>query len=191
MTVSGLWPAGLSDVGVEEIEEVELDAAVDLDGWRVDDVADSQGEFAEVVEDHPAGGADAAVVRIEAGHGLVGAECSSDLPLDEAEDEQGRADDLDRRGDAPVVLHEDRCDRQGAFEVVVSAFDGALALVVDQYLVRAGLLGREAGDERVPAVDGCFGLEYLLVEVPGQAGGAVLVGGDLPAQAGGDAAVWP
>ncbi|MEU9048099.1 MULTISPECIES: hypothetical protein [unclassified Kitasatospora] len=113
MTVAGLWPAGLSDVDVEEIEGVELDAAVDLDGWRVGDVADSQGEFAEVVEDHPAGGADAAIVRVEAGHGLVGAERASDLPLDQAEDQQCQADDLDQSGDAPVVLHEDRCDRQG------------------------------------------------------------------------------
>lgn len=107
---------------------MELDAACDLDGGRVGDVADPQGEFAEVVEDHAAGGTDAAVVRVETGHGLFGAECASDLPFDEAEDQQGQADDLDQGGDAPVVLHEDRRDREGAFEVVVSALDRALAL---------------------------------------------------------------
>ncbi|KUM68276.1 hypothetical protein AQI84_37545 [Streptomyces griseorubiginosus] len=32
------------------------------------------------------------------------------LAFDEAEDGQGRADDLDEGGDAPVVLDEDGCD---------------------------------------------------------------------------------
>ncbi|MET9383639.1 hypothetical protein ABZY09_21850 [Streptomyces sp. NPDC002928] len=108
----------MSDVGVEEIEEieeieeVELDSAGDLDGGRVGDVADPQPEFAEVVEDHAAGRADPAVVGVEAGHGLLGAEGSSNLPLDQAEHQQGQADDLDQSGDAPVVLDEDRCDRE-------------------------------------------------------------------------------
>jgi hypothetical protein len=55
----------LSDVGVEEVEEVELDAAGDLDGGRVGDVAYPQGEFAEVSEDHAADGADPAGVGAE------------------------------------------------------------------------------------------------------------------------------
>lgn len=92
---------------------MELDAAGDLDGGRIGGVADSQGEFAEVVEDHAAGGADPALVRVEADHGLLGPQSASDLPFDQAEDEQGQADDLDESGDTPVVLHEDWRDRQG------------------------------------------------------------------------------
>lgn len=37
---------GLSDVGFEEIEDVELDTAGDLDRGWFGDVADAQGEFA-------------------------------------------------------------------------------------------------------------------------------------------------
>jgi hypothetical protein len=81
----------LGDFDVEEVQEVELDAAGDLDDGRVCRVADAEGEFAEVVEDHAAGGADPAVVRVEADHGLLVAECPSDLALDEAEDQQSRA----------------------------------------------------------------------------------------------------
>ncbi|MDX2759260.1 hypothetical protein [Streptomyces europaeiscabiei] len=109
----------MSDVGVGEIEEEELDAAGDLSGRRVGDVADPQGEFAEVVEDDAAGRADTAVVGIKAGHGLLGAEGASDLPLDQAEHQQCQADDLDQSGDASVMLDEDRCDRERPFEVVL------------------------------------------------------------------------
>jgi hypothetical protein len=122
-----------------------LDSAGDLDGGRVGDVTDPQGEFAEVVEDHAAGGADAAVVGVEAAHGPLGAERPSDLPLDQAEDQQSQTDDLDQGGNAPVVLHEDRHDRERSLDVVVSALDRALALVVDQSLPGACLVG---GDGR-------------------------------------------
>ncbi|WP_223065027.1 hypothetical protein [Streptomyces sp. IB201691-2A2] len=101
-------------VGVEEIEDVELDATGDLDGGRIGDVADPQGEFAEMVENHAAGGADSAIVRVEAGHGLVRSKRASDLPLDQTEHQQSQADDLDEGGDAPVVMDEDRRNRQGA-----------------------------------------------------------------------------
>jgi hypothetical protein len=106
--VTGRIERGIIKVG----EEVELDSAGDLDGGRVGDVTDPQGEFAEVVEDHAAGGADAAVVGVEAAHGPLGAERPSDLPLDQAEDQQSQTDDLDQGGNAPVVLHEDRHDRE-------------------------------------------------------------------------------
>ncbi len=55
-------------------------------------MAGPQGEFAEVVEDQAAGGADPAVVGVAADHGLLGAECASDLPV--VLDENGR----DREG---------------------------------------------------------------------------------------------
>ncbi len=93
-----------------------MDAAGDLNGGRVGDVADAHGELAEVLEDHAAAGTDAAVVGVEAAHGLRGAERPSDLPLDQAEDQQGQEDDMDQGGNAPVVLHEDRRDRKRALK---------------------------------------------------------------------------
>jgi hypothetical protein len=124
-----------------------------------------------VVEDHTAGGADAAGVGVEAGHGLLGAERASDLPFNEAEHRQGQADDLDEGGDTPVVLHEDRRGRERPLEVVVAAFDHALALVVDQDLAGVGFLGRDAGQQRrVPTVDRALCFQDVLVEVPGQGG---------------------
>ncbi|MDB1090206.1 hypothetical protein PJ985_21875 [Streptomyces sp. ACA25] len=181
--------SGLSDVGVEEFEEVELDATGDLDGGRVGDVADSQGEFAEVVEDHAAGGADPTVVGVETGHALFRPQGPSDLPLDQAEHQQGQADDLDQGGDAPVVLDEDRRDRERPLEVVVAALDRALALVVDQDLAWVGFLSGQRGQQRVPAVDRGLGSRDVLIEVPVRGGNASLVPGDLIAQAGGDAAL--
>ncbi|MGQ7747635.1 hypothetical protein ACUN29_03820 [Streptomyces sp. WC2508] len=80
-------------------------------------MAGPQGEFAEVVEDQAAGGADPAVVGVAADHGLLGAECASGLPLDQTEDEQGRADDLDQGGDTPVVLDENGRDREGPLQL--------------------------------------------------------------------------
>jgi hypothetical protein len=50
-----LWPAGLCDFDAEGIEEVQLGAAGDLDAGRFGHVADPQGEFGEMVEDHPSG----------------------------------------------------------------------------------------------------------------------------------------
>ncbi|MCX5342508.1 hypothetical protein [Streptomyces atratus] len=58
----------------------------------------------------------------------------SDLTLDQAEDQQCQADDLDQGGGAAVVLDEDRGDGERALEVRVAAFDRALALVLDQDL---------------------------------------------------------
>ncbi|MFI1185966.1 hypothetical protein [Streptomyces californicus] len=106
----------------------------------------------------------------------------SDLPLDEAEHQQGQADDLDQGGDPSVVLDEDRRDGQGAFDVVVPAFDRALPPVVDQDLGRACLLGGQGGQQRVPAVDGGLRFQNFLVEVPGQGGDATVVLGDGGAQ---------
>ncbi|MFJ6461449.1 hypothetical protein ACIQM0_10395 [Streptomyces sp. NPDC091387] len=51
-----------------------------------------------------------------------------------------------------------------------------------------GLFGSASGQQRIPAVDGCRGLEYVLVEVPGQGGPAGFAGGDLGVQAAGDPA---
>ncbi|MEV7053835.1 hypothetical protein [Streptomyces anulatus] len=136
---------------------MELNTTGDLDGGWVGDMGDPQGEFAEVIEDHTAGGADAAVVVVEPGHGLFRSQSPSDLPLDQAEHQQGQADDLDQGGDAPVVLREDRCDRERPLEVVVAALDRALPFVVDQDLARIGLLGGQGDQQRVPAVDGGLG----------------------------------
>ncbi|MFG2887575.1 hypothetical protein ACGFYV_35745 [Streptomyces sp. NPDC048297] len=127
----------------EKFEEVELDAAGDLHGRRVGDVADPQTELAEVVEDHPSGRPHSAVVRVEPGHGLLRPQGPSDLAFDQAEDQQGQADHLDQCGSTPVVLDEDRGDRERPLEVRVAALDRALALVLDQDLGGCGLLDAE------------------------------------------------
>ncbi|WP_406410692.1 hypothetical protein [Streptomyces sp. NBC_01614] len=60
-----------------------MDAAGDLHGGRIGGATDPQSEFAEVVEDHAIGGADPALVRVEADHGLFGPQSASDLSLEE------------------------------------------------------------------------------------------------------------
>ncbi|MDQ1012174.1 hypothetical protein QFZ82_006659 [Streptomyces sp. V4I23] len=94
----------------------------------------------------------------------------ADLALDQGEDQQGQADHGDQGGDAAVVLQEHRRDREGALDVAVSALDGALALIVQQDLGGGGLVGGQVGQQRVPAVDGRFGVDGSLVEGPGQGG---------------------
>jgi hypothetical protein len=49
-------------------------------------------------------------------------------------------------------------------------------------------LGGEGGQQCVPAADGGLGLEYVLIEVPGQGGPSGFAGGDLGVRAAGDPA---
>lgn len=100
---------------------------------------------------------------------LVGVADGQGLPylaFDQAEDEQGQADDGDQRGDAAVVLQVAGGHGQRAFERGVAAFDGFLAFVEPQDLPGVGLAGIEVGQQRVPAV-GCLSINRVLVEVPG------------------------
>lgn len=55
------------------------------------------------------------------------------------------------------------------------------------YLGGVGLFGGEGGQQRVPAVDGGFSLEDVLVEVPVEGGQSGGVGGDGGTQATSDA----
>ncbi|MGW1564574.1 hypothetical protein ACWCQ1_50385 [Streptomyces sp. NPDC002144] len=63
---------------------MELNATGDLGGGRVGHVTDPQRQFAEVLEEHPAGGPDPAIVRVEADHRLLAAQCTPHLALDQA-----------------------------------------------------------------------------------------------------------
>lgn len=85
--------------------------------------------------------------------------------------------------DAPRALRPQalcfECSQPGAWSVGLA--DGRCAVGH-----RAGGL---AGAPILPARRRLLGLQHVLVEVPGEAGGAVLVGGDVPAQGGGDAAL--
>ncbi|MGW3045687.1 hypothetical protein ACWC9T_38020 [Kitasatospora sp. NPDC001159] len=85
-----------------------------------------------------------------------------------------QADHLDQGRDAVVGLHEQRSHGERALEVVVAALDRPLALVVDQDQDQArardqardardqdlggvGLVGGQAGQRCVPAVNGALG----------------------------------
>ena len=65
--------------------------------------------------------------------------------FDEAEDEQGEADDGDEGFDAPVVLQEHGGDGEGSFEVAVAAFDGFLAFVAAEHFAGVGYAGVQVG----------------------------------------------
>ena len=67
-------------------------------------------------------------------------EAVSGLAFDQAEDEQGQADDGDQRVDAAVVLQVQVGDGERAFECLVAAFDRFLSLVVAQDLFGVGLV---------------------------------------------------
>src|SRR5680860_871843 len=82
-------------VGAEELEYSELCVGRPWDdGWagggRGDEFDAGQGG-----EDEPAGGLHRSVLGVDAGHLLGGCDPSSDFAFDEAEDEQGEADDGD------------------------------------------------------------------------------------------------
>jgi hypothetical protein len=68
-----------------------------------------------------------------------------DLPLNQAEDQQGQADHGDQGLDAPVGLQEHRRDRQRTLEAAVAALDDLLALVAGQHLGGVGLGRVEVG----------------------------------------------
>jgi hypothetical protein len=87
----------------------------------------------------------------------------ADLPPGQAEDQQGQADHGDQGGDAPVEFQEERGDGEGAFELAVAAFDDMLAFVAAEDPGRAGLAGRQVGQQRVPAVPGGFSVDSILV----------------------------
>jgi hypothetical protein len=108
------------------------------------------------------------------------------LAFDQAEDEQGQADDGDQRSDAAVVLQVQGGHGQWSLERRVAAFDRFLTLVQAQDLFGVGLVGRKVGQKRVPAVCGALALDRVLVEVPGQGGSAGdRVGAGLGVQVGG------
>jgi hypothetical protein len=104
--------------------------------WLVS-LGGDEAHVGEGVEDESCGGFDGAVVvGVEADDLGLGGEVGAGLALDEAEDEQGQADDADQGGDAPVVLQVERRDGERAFEVAVAAFCDGLALVVVKDLGR-------------------------------------------------------
>ena len=140
------------------------------DGGGVAVVGGDQAQVGQGLEDGPAGGAGGGrAVAGQAGHHLgVRGQCLADLPLGQAEDQQGQADHGDQGGDAPVEFQEDRGDGEGAFELAVAAFNDVLAFVAAEDPGRAGLAGRQVGQQRVPAVPGGFGVDRVLVEAPGQ-----------------------
>src|SRR5271157_63703 len=177
-------PAGSADVDVEEVQQPGLDAGGFGDYGGVAVVRGDQAQVGEGLENGPAGGSGGgAAVAGQAGHHLpVRGQRFADLPLGQAEDQQGQADHGDQGGDAAVGLQEQRGDRQGSFELAVAAFDGVLALVAAEDLLRAGLAGRQVGQQGVPAVGGGLGVDRGLVEVPGQDGFAGRAGGDGGAQ---------
>ena len=74
-------------------------------------------------------------------------------------------------------------------ELAVAAFNDVLAFVAAEDPGRAGLVGRQVGQQRVPAVPGGFSVDRILVVVPGQDGFADWAGGaQVPSDAafGGD-----
>jgi hypothetical protein len=94
------------------------------------------------VEGQAAGGFHLAVVEgVGAGQAGGWQEGSPYFPFDEAEDEQGQADDGDQGGDALVVVQEYGGDCEGAFEVAVAALDGGLAFVADEDPGGVGFFG--------------------------------------------------
>src|SRR5207244_11940323 len=97
-------PAGSADIDVVEVEKPGLDTGGFGDGGGVAVVGGDQAQVGQGAEDGPAGGAGGGgAVAGQAGHHLaVRGRCLADLPLDQAEDQQGQADHGDQRGDAPV-----------------------------------------------------------------------------------------
>ena len=84
--------AGCGGVDFEEFEESGLEAGGFGDeGWCVCGGGD-ESEVGEGVEDEPTGGSCCGAAW-EPGHFLVGFEGVADVAFDEAEDQQGKADD--------------------------------------------------------------------------------------------------
>ena len=86
-------------------ERVELDAGVGV----------GQAEALERGEDVPAGRSSGAAFGQQPGDLLLGAERGAGAGFDQPEDEQADADDAQQRGDAVVVVQEDRADLQCLF----------------------------------------------------------------------------
>src|ERR1700751_2115381 len=120
-------PAGSADVDSEEVEGPGVDAGGVWGGGRA--AGGGAGGVGEGRERGPGGGTGGGgAVAGQAGHHLaVRGQRLADLPLDQAEDQQGQADHGDQGGDAPVELQEDGGDGEGAFELAVAAFDDMLA----------------------------------------------------------------
>ena len=99
-----LWPGRLD---VEEFEDVALGVGEAVEADAV--VGVGEAEALEGGEDVAAGGDGGAAFGEQAGE-WVAVEAGAGLGFDEAEDEQGEADDADQRVDAVVVVQEDRAD---------------------------------------------------------------------------------
>jgi hypothetical protein len=130
-----LWLSGFGGVDVEEGEELGLQPSGVRDfGWLLV-VGGDEAEVVEGLQDEAAGGSGGTVVEaVEPDHvgvALLG-EAGADFSFDEAEDEQGEADDGDEGGDPPVVLQEHGCDREGSFDRGVALFHDGLAFVAAQ-----------------------------------------------------------
>lgn len=84
------------------------------DDWRAWPISGHDFYGGECGEDESAGGdgGSSGVEAIDLGGVLLG-EGVSDLAFDEAQDEQGQADDGDQGGDPPVVLEVESSDGQG------------------------------------------------------------------------------
>src|SRR6266542_1613838 len=157
------WAGG---VDLEQLQDVCLQGWGLRNDRRVGAAGRGEPQPGQRGEDQPAGGLGGAVspqpIKL-----LGGGDRLADLTFDQAEDQQGQADDGDQGGDAPVVFEEHRRHRQRAF-------------VAPQDLGSVRLGGVQVGQQGVPAISGSQGVQGGLVEVPRQggfAGGGV--GGDL------------
>src|SRR6266508_1029632 len=193
-TVASGGSAWAGGVDLEQLQDVCLQRWGLWDDRRVGAAGRQQLQPGQRGKDQPPGGPGGAVSPqpIQA---LGGGDGPADLPLHQAEHQQGQADDGDQGGDASVGLQEHGRDRQWAFEAGVAALDNLLTLVAPQDLGGVSLGGIQVGQQGVPAVGSGLGVQGLLVEVPrqgGLAGGGV--GADLGTQdadqlaAGGDGA---
>src|SRR6266508_184084 len=113
------WSGGLGGVDVEQLKEAGLQWWWLGDDRRVVAAGGDEPEAGQGLEDEPPGGLGrlADIQPVEPDSRSDGPPY---LPFDQAEDEQGQADDGDQGLDAPVGLQEHGCDRQRPFEAAVA-----------------------------------------------------------------------
>src|SRR5438552_9255059 len=176
-------------IDFEESEESELDVVgAGNAGWSAPGGGD-ESDAGQGGEDVAGGGPGGTAFGVEADHGALWGDGEADLAFDEAEDEQGQADDGDESGDAPVVLEVHGGDGQRSFEVPVASLDRFLALVAAQDFGGVGLGRVEVGQQGVPAVGGGLGVDGGLIEGPHQGRLGLVVAADVGLQVGLDFAV--
>src|SRR4029453_203744 len=127
------WSGESGGVDVEQFEQTGRQWWWLRDDWWVVAGCGDEPQACQRLEDQPPGGL-GRLADVQPWEGEVGGDGVSDLPLDQAEDEQGQADHGDQGLDAPVGLQEHRRDRQRTLERPVAALDDFLALVAGQHL---------------------------------------------------------